>query len=75
MWAGYVYFRGVYCRGYGFSRNGAYFLDFDFGGWNDLVVAEVAEFSPFRPVVGGGFCVLGCVTEGGGGGDGGPSGR
>ena len=67
VWGGYVHFRGVYFRGYGCSRNGAYFLDSDFGGWNDLVVAEVAELSPFRPVVGGGFCVLGgCFTVGNG---------
>jgi hypothetical protein len=53
------------------SRNGAYFLDFDLGGWNHLVIAEVACHSPFRPVVGGGFCVLGVAVsrEGGSGGD------
>ena len=29
---GDVYFRGVYFCGYGVSRNGDYFLDFDLGG-------------------------------------------
>ena len=39
----------------------AYFLDFDLGGWNHLVIAEVADVAPSDRVVGGGFCVWGVL--------------
>jgi hypothetical protein len=50
--------------GMGASRNGAYFLDLDLGGWNHLVIAEVAELAPSDRVVGGGFCVWAVSADG-----------
>ena len=71
MWGGDSYFRRVYFRGYWRFPEWHILLDSRIGGWNHFVIADVARLSPFRPVVGGGFCVLGVLVsrEGGSGGD------